>query len=39
MQDVYKKYESDVFGQKDSQDKIQSALLAAASKSLAPASL
>merc|ERR1712079_482561 len=39
MQDVYKKYESEVFGQKDSQDKIQSAILAAASKSLAPASL
>ena len=26
MQDVYKKYECDVFGQKDSQDKIQSAI-------------
>ena len=39
MQDVYKKHEIEVFGQKDSQDKIQSALLAAASKSLAPASL
>merc|ERR1712079_499462 len=36
---VYKKHESEVFGQKDSQDKIQSAILAAASKSLAPASL
>ena len=39
MQDVYKKHEIEVFGQKDSQDKIQSAILAAASKSLAPASL
>ena len=39
MQDVYKKYESDVFGKKNSQEKIQTAILAAASKSLAPASL
>ena len=39
MQDVYKKHEIEVFGQKHSQDKTQSAIIAAASKSLAPASL